>query len=604
MRPAEAPGAASDAAQARLVIALFRLLAIVLGTLHTWAAIAHESMNEDGISYLDLGDAWLRGEWGAALSSAWSPLYSWILGAAMRAIDPPMRWEFAVVHLLDLGIYLLALVCFEFLWRELARTMQGREPTVATGGTSVEGRASGVGLPAWAWWSVGYALFLWMSLDLIELWAVTPDMLVAALVFLAAGLLLRLERGGGRAVPAALGLTLGLAYLAKSVMLPLALVFLVLAAAALARRRRELSLLFLAAVTFLAITGTWVGLLSVARGRFTFGEAGRLTYLRYVNGVPYPHWRPGAAPEGVGAPAHPARLLMADPEVYEFASPVPGSYPLSYDPAYWYEGVSPRLDLGEQAAALVGSGRFYFDLFVRRQGGLLAAALVLLWVAGGVPPGERRLDAGWALAAMAVAALALYSIVYVEGRYVGPFLLLFWGGILSHIRLPDARGARRLLAACGATAALFPLLNVAALDLEGAAGMLGVAPGPANRAPAADRSTLASTHPSEIAEGLLAAGLQPGDGIAFVGHAFGATFARLARLRIIAEIPDHQAEAFWAAPRARRAEVMRLLAGTGARAIVAERGPEGGAPAGWEPVGQTGHYVYLPPRPRVASPVE
>jgi hypothetical protein len=88
----------SEAFQRRPLPAVFRLLAIALGALHTWAAIASYSMSEDGISYLDMGDAYLRGDWTMAVNSVWSPLYSWILGLAMRVFRPPMRWEFPVVQ--------------------------------------------------------------------------------------------------------------------------------------------------------------------------------------------------------------------------------------------------------------------------------------------------------------------------------------------------------------------------------------------------------------------------------------------------------------------------------------------------------------------------
>jgi hypothetical protein len=41
----------------RWVSLCFRLMALVLGGLHTWAAVTSHSMNSDGIDYLDIGDA-------------------------------------------------------------------------------------------------------------------------------------------------------------------------------------------------------------------------------------------------------------------------------------------------------------------------------------------------------------------------------------------------------------------------------------------------------------------------------------------------------------------------------------------------------------------
>src|SRR5215213_7406828 len=97
---------------------VLRIAAVLVGLLHTAIAIQDQSMNEDGISYLDLGDAYVAGNW-RPINSVWSPLYPLILGAVLRLVRPSLHWEFTVVQLVNLGIYLLALICFEFFWREI-----------------------------------------------------------------------------------------------------------------------------------------------------------------------------------------------------------------------------------------------------------------------------------------------------------------------------------------------------------------------------------------------------------------------------------------------------------------------------------------------------
>jgi hypothetical protein len=47
-------------------------LAVLLGVLHAWAS--RYGMSPDGVSYLDLGHAFLRGEWRQAVNGLWSPL--------------------------------------------------------------------------------------------------------------------------------------------------------------------------------------------------------------------------------------------------------------------------------------------------------------------------------------------------------------------------------------------------------------------------------------------------------------------------------------------------------------------------------------------------
>ena len=73
---------------------LFRILAISLAGLHTWAAITSQSMNADGIAYLDIGDAYFRADWENAINPVWPPLYSWLLGLVNAVFEPSMIWNF------------------------------------------------------------------------------------------------------------------------------------------------------------------------------------------------------------------------------------------------------------------------------------------------------------------------------------------------------------------------------------------------------------------------------------------------------------------------------------------------------------------------------
>jgi len=67
---------------------LFWFLGAVLGL--TQAIASRFNMNVDGISYLDLASAYLSHNGSAAVNGYWSPLYPWILGAAMWLTRVPM----------------------------------------------------------------------------------------------------------------------------------------------------------------------------------------------------------------------------------------------------------------------------------------------------------------------------------------------------------------------------------------------------------------------------------------------------------------------------------------------------------------------------------
>src|SRR5215217_6550606 len=553
---------------------VLRSVAIVAGLVHTVIAIQDQSMNEDGISYLDLGDAYLAGHW-KPINSVWSPVYPLILGTVLRLFRPSMQWEFTVVHLVTFCIYLVALVCFEFFWRETKRAVEAE----------VEARGGEIILPGWAWWVSGYALFVWSSVVLIRLRTVTPDMLVAAIVYLAAALLVRIGSSHPRpATHLRFGSLLGLGYLTKAVMLPIGFVFLGAAAALEWKRERNLRHWLSGALIFAVVAGPLVLALSLDKRRLTFGEVGRLTYLRYVNGMPYPHW-PAAAPRGWRQPLHPARRIYDDPPVYEFRTPVRGTYPLSYDPSYWYDGVSSRFDPAGQVRRLAASAKVYLDLFAREQGAMLCVVGLLLAMRA-----RTRGRGGWlgwpiALVATGSAALAVYMPVYVEGRYLAPFVVILWGGLLSLVRLEDVALARRSLRAAGIILPLLVVLQIAAVDwyyasriaLTGAAGLR-------------PRAT-----PRQLADLVLKAGVHPGDEIGFIGYAFGASFARLARIRITSELPSGKAQGFWTAPVDTQRAILAKFAEAGAVAVVTDELPAGPVPDGWTTIqGRRGYgYVLL-----------
>ena len=89
----------------------FFLIAFIIGLLHAW--FVRYGVDCDGTSYLDMGDAYFRGDWRAAINGYWSPLYSWILGFVLYVLKPASCWESTIVHFTNFLIYLIA---FFLLW--------------------------------------------------------------------------------------------------------------------------------------------------------------------------------------------------------------------------------------------------------------------------------------------------------------------------------------------------------------------------------------------------------------------------------------------------------------------------------------------------------
>jgi hypothetical protein len=392
----------------RKIRVLFRLLAIGLGGLHVYAAITSQSMNADGISYLDIGDAYFRADWVNAINPVWSPLYSWILGFANFVFRPSMQWEFAVVYLVNFSMYLIALSSFEFMWKRVR----------AQGPSNVS-----AAMPDSWWWILGYLLFIWISLSLIEIWAVTPDMLMAVFVFLAAGLIAQIRAGDTNFRNFLyLGLVLGLGYLSKTYMFAIALVFLALSITVVRRKANLLPHMLAATGIFILISLPFILLISEKKGKFTIGEAGTVTFVRYVNGIPFPHWQ-GDPIEGI-FPIHLSRMVHQSPAVYEFGEPIEGTYPISTDPSFWYEGIEPQFDFSGLVWRVFASGIVYAELFLQRQGIFLGCVLALYIMGQRQKYPFEEILRRWALVIPAVVALGLYATVLVEVRYVGVFILL------------------------------------------------------------------------------------------------------------------------------------------------------------------------------------
>lgn len=553
---------------------VFVALVIVLGAFQSLDP-AHV-IDPDGISYLDMGDALLRGEWQSAVNGLWSPLYAWLHGLAHWLLQPAMQWDFAVVQLVNGLIYLAALAAFHFCLTQLL-ACQRSQPA----------QANSLRLPAWIWVALGYTLFIWSSLALITVTRETPDLLVAGCVYAAAGLSLRIRRGrAGWLNFILLGAVLGLGYMAKAFIFAIAFVVIAVSSAALGDWRRTITRGFVAIATFLLVSGPLLIVLSSKYGRPTFSDQGAITYLMHINHVPFVHWQGDDLGRGVdlGVPLHPSRKIHDDPDVFEFGSPVGGTYPPWFEVGYWFEGVNPTFDLSSHLRVLEASIGVYFEIFLLGAGSMLAVLLAMGWMGGRDLTWENALE-GWPLVIPAVAALALFSVVHVEPRYTAPFVTLLLLGLLYGARLPRTAESQRAVTGLALGACLVMLTITAAQPI-------GVGYNVA-RDLARGRDPWPQTN-LRVAEALVRVGLQPGDRVAVVGSGFHASgWARLARLRIVAELPLDQAAAFWALDESRRAEVLRLLASTGARVAVAEGKPGWVRDAAWQQIGNTDHYVFV-----------
>lgn len=545
-------------------------LALTVGALDAWAS--RTTMNPDGIAYLDMGDAFWRHDWHQAVNGLWSPLYGWLVGSVLGVFSPPPSREFAAVHVVNFAIYAVALVCFDFFLRALIRG-QRRDPR--PGAPQI-----GIPVPPWAWYAVGYPVFMWSSLAHISIAVVAPDMLASALVFLASGLLLEIRAEPWRPRPfAMLGAVLGVGYLVRAPLFLLALAVLGGSASLAGGGRRALRGVLLGGALFLAISAPWIIALSVTKGSVTLGESATLNYAYHVDQVPYVHWQGG--PPGCGTATHPVRQIVDHPAVFTFGGPIVATYPLWYDPSYWYAGIAPCFDVGRLLPVLLANlealGRFLGEQY----GGLAVVVLTLLcWGRSHLSPRARRegLADGGPILFVAGTGLAAFTWVHVETRFIAVFAALLWLGALAAVRLPPLEESRRVARAV--VAAFLTLMSVS-LGLHVADGLQAGARDPTGGIQ------------WQVADALQRTGLRPGDGVAVIGTSFREYWARLARVRIVAEVPDESVQDFWAAPPHVKARVFRALAAIGARAVLVPGIPGGVGRTGWHRMGDTYYFVHL-----------
>ena len=335
---------------------IFWVVAILLGALQA-GANRYNISSDDGISYLDIGDAYFRGEWNTAINAQWSPIYSWLLGLALYVFKPSPYWEFSVVKLVNFLIYLFAIVCFEFFLSELRLYYLQ---------SSQDSPNKSFKISEWAWVVLGYTLFLWSSLEWLSLYSDTPDICTAALVYLASGIILRVQTRPSWFNFIILGVILGFAYLSKTVMFPLAFVFLAVAMFSVGKLQRALPRAFVALLAFTIITSPFIVAISTKKGYLTYGDTGKLNYAFLINpGFPVlddHHWQGG--PSDSGTPKHPTRMIFENPAVFEFATPIGGTYPPWYDPTYWYEGLTIKFNLVNQVKTAAKNFVFYYKRFL------------------------------------------------------------------------------------------------------------------------------------------------------------------------------------------------------------------------------------------------
>lgn len=539
----------------------FWALALAVGALS--ALDARFEIWGDSVSYIEMGQAYFRHDWKMAINSYWSPLYAWLITLPEFIFGVSLREESTAVHLVNLAIFGFVLFSLEYFLAGLI--YKGSSPQEARETAAIE---------PWALRTIAYSLFMYSTLNWLSTDNVTPDLMVEGLVLLTAGVAIRIQAHGARwRLYAKLGLILGIGYLTKVVLFPLSFVFFGASVIGSAGPRRSILKMVFGILVFSLIAGPYIFTLSRAKGHFTYGDAGKLTYATYVNGLPLGvHWQASGGHNG--SPIHPTRMVLSHPAVFEFAEPVGGSYPAWYDPTYWYDGAKPHFEIRPEIGKLRTHAYVFFDLLMS-QGEFVMGLLALSLAATGF----RSFARSWAgLACLwipCLVALGAYALIHIETRFLPGFLIVLWMSVFAAFRFADSLNSKKVISCVSIALALTAGIRVVKSAVVESGHLLKHRENPY----------------WEVAEELHELGVQRGDKVASIGFSFDGYWAHLAGVKIVAEVPEGDAGQFWLADPATKSKVLTTFASYGAKAVVCNRVPAFTWPPGWIRVGNSTFFV-------------
>jgi len=531
-------------------------------------------MNPDGMSYLDMALETLKSGPMNLINGLWSPLYPALISVALSIFHPAPANVFPVVHLTNLFIFVVALLCFTFFVLSWG-SVQDRK--------SANLRENSYLTP------FCFGIFFWFTMEFTRPSNERPDLCVNAIVFLAAALCCRMSVSSRWRYFVALGFVLGLGYYAKSSMFPLALILLIIVFVLPPAGKGTRLKVTAAALTFLITSAPLIALVSKRVGHLSIGEAGAINYAMNVNGLPGPpSWAAGVN----GTPEHPPRTILSEPIILEFATPLKGTNPLGYDPSYWFAGARPHFGLHQQWAAIRINLHSYVGFFLEMMPIISGALMLYLVNPLRYHPGNPL----WWFILWSAAACGMYALVHVEARYVTGFLVVFSLAVYVFVW----QNVDEVTRAAVLGTVLFALLIPTAKDIA-KAGL--------------ERSSDSPEY-IRVGEALRVAGIRSGDSLAVAGgstwdsggrtyrvtSAFSAYYARYIGAHVIAAIvdaddgkdmPQRQAPKFWHIDAENLAHVKGVLASIGVKAIVALDRPDDSTPADWRQISGTPYSILL-----------
>ncbi len=377
------------------LILLCSTVALTIAALQCYANRDHV-FQDDVVTYLDLSDAVLRGDWHELANAHFCPLYPIVLAAFRLVTHSNQYWEPAVVKSTNFVMFLLVLVAFNCFLSAFLRDIRARCDTARV---KISPLLLILALYAWFWWT---------SLAMGAVYMDTPDYFVTAAMLTASTIMMGLRANPSRReLYVLLGAVLGLGYLAKAIMAPISMVYLLMIPVRGLGLRQNAANFFLAAACFSFFMVPQVTAISLKTGYFTLSESGRYNYALFVD-----HSCGEYFPEGPGF-THAPRVIWDHPKIYEFATPIGGTYPLWYDPIYWRQGLANKFSTN--LFVLIGKNAYVYAAWFGCP--LLLAMLVQNVMSFRFIRLLRGVTTTWRLWLPPIVGLALYMPIIPIGTY-------------------------------------------------------------------------------------------------------------------------------------------------------------------------------------------
>ncbi len=530
--------------QYNFLIILCLLFCVLMGLMQMVAFQHH--MSPDGISYIDMGEAFWSGNYKDFVNAYWSPMYPFIQGFFQKIMDPASESEFFLIHTINFFQYLIAFICFHLLLAEMLQQLRKRNNDLLSLGKQA------------LFMVTGYFLFTLIVLRMITVYEESPDILVAMFVFLDTLFVLKICSKPQKVLYyILLSISLGFGYYAKVVLFPIGFVFLAIPVILNLKSKNVWLKIIMAGIVYLLIVTPWALLLSQQKSYITFGDSGKLNYAWYVNGaINHFHWQ--GEDTYSGKPNHPTRKIHDTPDIFEFKSPVYGTYPVWYDATYWHHGIQTPFVISNQIEQSSRNVMTYLKLFTKEPGGiLLLCFLVVFWVC--------QIHNGLKFSRLIIfvlpgsAAIFMYVLCYIEPRMVAPYLLMFYLGLLYVIFSVKWYQVQRALC----YSIILYSASILMIDITKLYSVY-------------IRDLMNHRNPwpnswSDIAYQLNDEGLKEGNKIAIIGKAPVAYWARSGKFQIVAELPHQSFDDLFNVPRNIQEKAIHQLLQLDIDGIVAER---------------------------------